>query len=68
MQIVGNDSRCEAVHAKIENGEMVIEQGYDLILIPKGLVDQFIAGIANVRAMARPAQRKQPRGCENEVR
>lgn len=67
MQIVGNDGRCEAVHAKIENGEMVIEQGHDIILIPKGLVDQFIAGIANVRAMARPAKRKQPKGSEDEV-
>jgi hypothetical protein len=67
MQIIGNDGRCEAVHAKIDNGEMIIEQGHDIILIPKGLADQFIAGVANVRAMSRPARRKQPKGCEGEV-
>lgn len=58
MQIIANNGQCEAVHAKVQNGELVIEQGPDVIVIPKRLADSLCQGLIAVVEASKPAKRK----------
>lgn len=65
MQIIRNDGRCEAVSAKLQNGELILEQRHDIIIIPASMSGELLRGISKVVRSLRAAdayrrKRKQP--------